>query len=849
MARETKFAVADAFTQGQGVWVHWQMEVEQSNLGFYVYRVDKTGEQVVSEFELGSVFKSGEQPLYGEHYRFYDAAGNSDSVYFVESQGSQGKSQRSSMIAPEVVKSLPAIDGSALFDKAPVVNESGRPSTTDLSLPSDLKSEVVTYSVNPDPNRHKEIVGLPGAKIATKTSGIIRVTKAQLQAAGFNVNSDPGLWQLYLGGVERPIIVGPNADYIEFLSKTVDTVESDILVYYLVVGSGAGKRIRNATPRPSMTSVVSQTYSQTTTKKERSTYSFNVLNGDAENYWGRAVASVATNFTFNITGIDQTSGDRLLKVGFQGFSNCPGPPTCVQRTDLHSIDLTLNGHLLAPATGTARDFFTKEQFVPVSYLVEGQNTLQMRSTSAPGDVSFFDSLSVDFPRSYKAENNRLDFYTDNYRKARLSGFSTANVRVFDITNEVAPLNLTGLQTVETNGSFGPVIPAARGRVFYATEANNFGAPFSVLPNNPEMLGVPTQAAQFLIISHSSLLTGAQSWAAYRAGQGISTKVVDVEDVFDEFNYGVASSQAIEDFLNYAKNNWQTPPQYVMLMGDASTNPKNYPNSSGQQFGYWNMVPTRQVNTLFLETGSDDALADFNNDGLAEIPIGRISARTEAEVAIMLNKTILWENSVGPASFDRGALFAFDQPEGYDFAAMSDRLMSNLPGSMPTVRVKRADPDTATAHNAVMSALNAGKYIVNYTGHGNAGSWGDVNFFGKADVPLLTNSSAPSVFTSLSCLNAYFITPREDPNPNFDSTSLAEKLVRAPNGGAVAMWASTGETTPDVQEIMGQRFLAQFTSGNLVRIGDLINDSKTQIAGGTDVRLSWALLGDPMLKMR
>lgn len=846
VANEVRFAVADAFTQGQGVWVHWQMEIEQNNLGFYVYRVDKTGERVVSEFEMGSAFKTGAQPLYEEHYTFYDRTGNSDSVYFVESLGSKGRSQRSSMIVPEVVKSLPNIDGSAMFDKAPVINESGKPSATELSLPSDLKSEVITNSVNADPNRHKEIVALPGAKIATKNSGIIRVTKAQLQGAGFDVNSDPGLWQLYLEGVERPIIVGPNADYIEFFGKTLDTVESDIRTYYLIVGSGAGKRIRTTTPRPSMTNVVSQKYSQTTTKKERISYLNQVLNGDTENYWGRVVASVATNFTFNLSGIDQTvGGDRVLKVAFLGFSLTP-----------HSVEISLNGNVLVPATSTLRAPFSKQYSIPGSFLVEGTNTLQMKSSGAAGDLSFFDNLTIDFPRAYKAENNRLDFYTDNYRKARLSGFSTANVRVFDVTNEIDPINVTGLQSVETNGSFGPVIPAARGRVFYATEASNFATPFSVLPNNPEMLGVPTQGAQFLVISHSSLLTKAQAWAAYRAGQGFSTKVVDVEDVFDEFNYGVSSSQAIEDFLNYAENNWQTPPQYVLLVGDASTNPKNYPNSSGLQFGYWNMVPTRQVNTLFLETGSDEALADFNDDGLAEIPIGRIAARTEADVDIILNKTMLWENSLTPTSLDRGALFTYDLPEGYDFQAMSNRLMSNFPAEMPktTFQVASLNNGTPTAEQittqtALINAMNTGKYIVNYTGHGTSGAWRNGNFFFKGNVPSLTNSSAPSLFVSLTCLNAYFIVPREDPDPNFDSTSLAEKLLRASNGGAAAVWASTGETTPDVQEIMGQRFFAQITAGNITRLGDLINDSKTQIAGGTDVRLSWALLGDPMLKMR
>ncbi|HBR57679.1 MAG TPA: hypothetical protein DEA22_09450, partial [Blastocatellia bacterium] len=80
-------------------------------------------------------------------------------------------------------------------------------------------------------------------------------------------------------------------------------------------------------------------------------------------------------------------------------------------------------------------------------------------------------------------------------------------------------------------------------------------------------------------------------------------------------------------------------------------------------------------------------------------------------------------------------------------------------------------------------------------------------------------------------------------------SLGENLISATNGGAIVVWSSTGLTTADVQEVMGQRFYNQLGAGNLTRMGDLIKDAKTVIPFGRDVRLSWALLGDPMLKVR
>jgi len=93
---------------------------------------------------------------------------------------------------------------------------------------------------------------------------------------------------------------------------------------------------------------------------------------------------------------------------------------------------------------------------------------------------------------------------------------------------------------------------------------------------------------------------------------------------------------------------------------------------------------------------------------------------------------------------------------------------------------------------------------------------------------------------LTCFNGFFL------RPNIDS--LGETLLKAPNGGAVATWASTTETTPDYQLTMGAEFYHLITVGNVPRLGDLIRNAKMTIAG-SDVGYSWALLGDPALKVR
>lgn len=826
-AKATEFGRVEAFSTGEGTLVRWTMTAEISNAGFLIFRVGAFGEQQVSDFIPGASFRYPNQPAYGEDYVFYDSGGSQDALYYIEARAESGATVRSSLFSVSRVKRLPQFNDANRFDQSLFSPDStAAVKKFDLSMPTDLRQEIAATAVNPDEAKHREIISRPGTvRIGAKGYGIVRVTRAQLEAAGFNVNSDPSLWQLYLEGVERPLIIGPSASYIEFIGKDLDTVESDIRMYYLTVGDQPGKRFVNTFSRPAGGVIVSPTYSQTFEFRERTIYANQVLNGDAENFWGRVVSSATTTLTFNLSGIDPNAGARPMYISFMGYSLTP-----------HNINLTLNGNPLPPVTGTGRQLIIGQYLIPVSYLIEGTNTLQMSANGASGDLNLFDRIRIDFPRSFKAINNRLDFYTENYRAARLTGFSSPDIRLFDVTNEANERIVANLTSVQTNGTWGVTIPPTRGRRYLAVEGSNFISPLEVTPVDPALIGTPTQAAQFVVIAHRSLIQPANTWAAYRAAQGVSNKVIDVQEIFDEFNFGVSSSQAIRSFLDYAYHNWQVPPSYVLLIGDASYDPKNYTNG-----GYWNMVPAKLVDTLYSETASDEALADFNNDGLAEISIGRIASRDIAGVTNVYNKMVTWENSLAPNSMDRGALFAYDLPDGYDFQGMSDRIMSYLPASMPKTTVQRGVPDNSTAQTNVINAINSGKYILNYTGHGTSAAWRDTNFLWTGNVPQLTNASQPSIITALTCLNGYFIVAS-------NTDSFAEAFTKASNGGAVAIWASTGLTTPDVQEIMATRFYSQLSAGNINRLGDLIADAKAQLNAGGEIRYSWALIGDPMLRL-
>jgi hypothetical protein len=209
------------------------------------------------------------------------------------------------------------------------------------------------------------------------------------------------------------------------------------------------------------------------------------------------------------------------------------------------------------------------------------------------------------------------------------------------------------------------------------------------------------------------------------------------------------------------------------------------------------------------------------------------------------------------SFSRGAVFVNDNPYGYDFLGINQGLRNELPPDMPASFVSRGNDPTNSTQDpnslpTLISTLNSmGPYIVNYAGHGASGLWGSSNWFTNNNVSQITNPNR-SIYTMLTCLNGLFNKPFV-----FDNTtrtevevySLAETFLKNGGGGASVSWASTTETTADIQQVMAQRFYNQLNAGTKTRIGDLIKDAKTQINGGSDVRYSWVLLGDPATKIR
>src|SRR6266705_6620552 len=344
-------------------------------------------------------------------------------------------------------------------------------------------------------------------------------------------------------------------------------------------------------------------------------------------------------------------------------------------------------------------------------------------------------------------------------------------------------------------------------------------------NEPSNLRGAWNGASLILIARAQFIESVRLLRDVRQRQGLSVAIVDLEDVYDEFSFGHKNPQALKDFLSYARVNWQPAPRFVLFARDASFDPKNY-----LRFGDSDLVPTKLIDTDLMETSSDDWLSDFDVDGIADIATGRLPARTVEELSRLVAKIITYEQ--GAPSEE--ALLVADANEGFDFEQASLALRSLIPPSLRITQVNRGGLDPEMARRSLFEALYRKQFLVNYSGHGSVNQWRG-NLLTNDDALTLRNEHLP-MFVMMTCLNGYFHDPALD--------SLAESLLKAERGGAVAVWASSGMTFPADQALLNQElYRLLFNRGQAMAMGEVVMRAKSS-SSSYDVRRTWILLGDP-----
>lgn len=562
-----------------------------------------------------------------------------------------------------------------------------------------------------------------------------------------------------------------------------------------------------------------ESFDLTIERADRTLYFAALQNGEAENFFGQVVNRDSAVIKLNVHHLAAAQGQSTLQITLQGTT-----------LEAHQVNVNLNGTDVGRIDFKGREHPTARFFVSNALLQVGENTLVLTALKGEMDFSLVDSVALTYPHTYEADSNSLEFSVEGKQALSLSGFSGANIRVLNITdtNNVEELVIT---SQSASGGYGLRFEADGDGTMLALADSAVEHPASVSRNEPSAWHRFDPGADMVIITHADFRNALAPLVALRQSQGLKVAVIDIEDVYDEFSYGAHSTPAVRDFLDWTRTHWRTAPRYVLLAGDCSLDPRNY-----LEQGQSDLVPTRLIDTSYLETASDDSLADFNNDGVPEMAVGRLPIRTATEATAVVGKIVAFQQN----DLRRGALLVSDQTTDFNFEAANNEVRALLPQGMSVQTVSRGNNDAALVRNQIISGINQGPLVVNYLGHGSVEVWTGAGILRTADVSSLNNKQTLSLFIMMTCLNGFA--------QDVYTESLAEALLRAEGGGAAAVWASSGLTAPDQQAAMNQQLVRALFSDQTATIGDAIIKAKGA-AQHMDTRRTWMLFGDPATRIR
>jgi hypothetical protein len=157
----------------------------------------------------------------------------------------------------------------------------------------------------------------------------------------------------------------------------------------------------------------------------------------------------------------------------------------------------------------------------------------------------------------------------------------------------------------------PSSPAGR-HTLLAMGSSQIAHAVQLAANQPSQWHASQAGSDVVVIAHPSLADAITPLTDLRRQQGHTVSVVLTDDIYDEFSFGSKTPQAIKDFLVRATARWSRPPRFVLLVGNATQDPRDYFG-----FGEPDYVPTKVVQTGSIESASDDWFVDFDDDSLPE----------------------------------------------------------------------------------------------------------------------------------------------------------------------------------------------------------------------------------------
>ncbi|OYD17310.1 hypothetical protein CH333_01185, partial [candidate division WOR-3 bacterium JGI_Cruoil_03_44_89] len=261
---------------------------------------------------------------------------------------------------------------------------------------------------------------------------------------------------------------------------------------------------------------------------------------------------------------------------------------------------------------------------------------------------------------------------------------------------------------------------------------------------------------YLIIVHDDFYNNILPLAEWKKMKGFNVTVTKTSEI-----PGGASAGNIGNYIQDAYDNWDIPPTFCLLVGDVGD------------------IPARRTG---FETGYVTDLYYFTVDGTDYFPdiyYGRFSGSNTSHIDAMVDKLVEYERNLWTQGTDwLGKMYFMASNDG----GHHDEAEYICDVCMALARANGVICDSLYYYygtgTPISTAVNDGRTIALYTGHGNETGWGGPPF-SRSQVRSLTNEDKYPFVIGHACLTGNF---------NYDEC-FAETWTRVVDKGAVAYFGS------------------------------------------------------------
>jgi len=733
-------------------------------------------------------------------------------------------------------------------------------------------------------------------RIPVGKDGIYRITKTDLEQAGFPVNLDPRRYQIFSKGIEQArLIAGQedaifnDGDYIEFYGKRNDgsldqalykipgnqphnlyPLYNDTTYYFLTFNpTTQGKRL--------------QTFFETNTSslpKESAQQTERLFLNTSSYSTGETVSGAIQLSTFNEG--EGWSGPIVREGNFTDAS-ITGLTNSIPASGLPNLQVQILGRsagshraqIWVGANSASLRLLQTIDFAGFQPITANYN-LQYSDISAGGNIvvrmqvlgvggSDFISLSyarVTMPQSFSLAGlteRYITLYNNLADKSYLElENAPVNVRIYDVTN-VNDVRQIGTQGTTTLTAIVDGTQIEQRKLFATTVINTI--------NSNQIKRVSFRSLQnvspdFLIITHRAFQRSAagvtnpiRAYAAYRASEAggrYDTLTVTVDQLYNQFTYGEATPLAIHRFLKFLES--KKRPDYLFFIGrglDIFNNYYRNPNNAAFAV-FKDYVPSAgyPASDLYYSVGLNDP-----NTNEPAIPTGRLSVTSPEQVVFYLNKVIEQE-ALSPTQDWRKRILhlsggiAAGEPAAFksymeDFASIAEEPF--LGAEVKAIAKQSLEADKSIN---ISEEVNDGLNLITFFGHSSTTTTDfDIGFVTDPVLGYNNKGKYPALLINGCNAGAFF---------NSSRVLFGEDWVNAADKGAIAFLAHSSfgfvSTLKRYSDIF---YFVAFADPSLINkgIGDVqkfvslryLENVTPTLSNITQVQ-QMILLGDPAVKL-